>query len=60
MKKSELIEILCSSDEEEVFIKRGDGLLDDIEIEYVEEQFDGFDEFFPPCIALVHKEKEID
>lgn len=57
MKIYELLEVLSLSDEDEVFIKRDDGLLDDIEIEHIEEQFDGFDEAFPPCIALVPKKR---
>ncbi len=52
MKKSELIAALCSLSEEEVYIKAADGLLDDIEIERIEEQFDGFDTVYPACIAL--------
>lgn len=56
MKKSELIRTLCSSSEEEVYIKAPDGLLDDIEIEHIEEQFDGFDTVHPACIALKAKQ----
>ncbi len=56
MKKSELIRTLCSSSEEEVYIKAPDGLLDDIEIEHIEEQFDGFDTVYPACIALKAKQ----
>ncbi len=55
MKTYELMEILSSSDEEEVYIKTADGWLDDIEIERVEEQFDGFDTAYPACIALKPK-----
>ncbi len=52
MKKSELIMILSSSDEEEVFIKTGDNRLEDIETEHIEESFDGFDTVYPAAIAL--------
>lgn len=52
MKTYELMEILSSSSEDEVYIKADDGLLDDIEIEHVEEQFDGFDTVYPAAIAL--------
>lgn len=53
MKKSELIGLLSSLSEEEVYIKNpNDGLLDEIEIEQIDEQFDGFDTVSPACIAL--------
>ena len=55
MEVSELIEVLYSSSEEEVLIKSEDGLLDEIEIEHVEEQFDGFDTVYPATIALKAK-----
>lgn len=55
MNKYELIRVLSSSPENEVYIKADDGLLDDIEIEHVEEQFDGFDTVSPPRIALKRK-----
>ena len=51
MKKSELIMILSSSDEEEVFIKTGDNRLEDIETEHIEESFDGFDTVSPVAMA---------
>ena len=38
-----------------MYIKAGDGLLDDFEIEQIEEQFDGFYTAAPACIALVPK-----
>lgn len=56
MKISELIEALYSCPEDEVFIKADDGLLDDIIIEHVDEQFDGFDTVQPACLALRRKE----
>lgn len=52
MKKSELIELLSSSDEEEVYIQDEDGYLHEIGIEYIEEKFDGFTELYPPSIGL--------
>lgn len=55
MNKYELIDLLSSSDEEEVYIQAEDGLLDDFVIEHVEEQFDGFDAVYPACIKLVVK-----
>lgn len=58
MKVSELIEALYSSSEEEVLIKSEDGLLDEIEIEHIEEQFDGFDTVYPATIALKAKKTE--
>lgn len=59
MKVSELIKVLYSSSEEEVFIKFEDGLLDEIEVEHIEEQFDGFDTVYPAAIALkVRRPKE--
>lgn len=54
MNKSELIERLLSSDEEEVLIDI-DGWQYDIEIGHVEEAFDGFDEVFPAAISLKAK-----
>jgi hypothetical protein len=54
MNKSELIERLLSSDEEEVLIEI-DGWQYDIEIGHVEEAFDGFDEVFPAAISLKAK-----
>lgn len=54
MNKSELIELLLSSDEEEVFIDI-EGWQHEIEIEHVEEAFDGFDEVFPASIGLKAK-----
>lgn len=55
MKKYELMEMLSLSDEDEVYIKSEDGLLDEIEIERIEEQFDGFDTVYPAAIALKAK-----
>lgn len=55
MNKSELIELLLSSDEEEVFVEI-DGWQHEIEIVHVEEAFDGFDEVFPASINLKAKD----
>ena len=55
MNKYELIDLLSSSDEEDVYIEAEDGLLDDFSVEHVEEQFDGFDTVYPSCIKLVAK-----
>lgn len=54
MNKSELIDLLLSSDEEEVYIEI-DGTQYDIEIGHEEEAFDGFDEVFPASISLKPK-----
>lgn len=54
MKISELIELLYSVDEEEVFVKIDDTLYD-IEVEHNEEVFDGFDTVYPATIALKAK-----
>ena len=56
MNRLELIETLFSMDEDEVYIRAEDGLLDDFMIESVEEQFDGFYTVTPACIALVRKD----
>lgn len=55
MNKYELIDLLSSSDEEDVYIQAEDGLLDDFSVEHVEEQFDGFDTVYQACIKLVVK-----
>lgn len=52
MKKSELIKLLYSLDEEEVYIMNGDNVLSEFEIEHIEEQFDGFCTVYPAAIAL--------
>lgn len=52
MRKSELIDLLLSSDEEEVFIEI-DGCQYEIGISHTEEMFDGFDEVFPASISLI-------
>ena len=52
MNKLELIRLLYSSDEENVYIQAEDGLLDDFVVEHVEEQFDGFDTVYPAAIKL--------
>ena len=55
MRKSNLIRLLSSSDEEEVYIDI-DGTLYDIETGYVDEVFDGFDTVYPACLTLKAKE----
>lgn len=54
MNKSELIDLLLSSDEEEVFIEIDEWQYE-IEISHIEETFDGFDEVFPASISLKPK-----
>lgn len=57
MNRLELIKLLSSSDEEEVFLEDPEtGLLHDIEIKHIEEQFDGFDTAYPACLALKFKD----
>lgn len=53
MKKSELIEVLSSSDEEEVLIEI-DGLQYEIapEVGHADEEFDGFDTVFPEAVTI--------
>ena len=52
MNKYELIEILSSADEEEVFIKDAEGYLCDIQVGHEEEAFDGFVTAYPASISL--------
>lgn len=54
MNKSELIELLLSSDEEEVFVEI-DGWLHEIVVEHRDAAFDGFDTVFPAAISLKAK-----
>lgn len=57
MNRLELIELLSSCREEEVFLRNPeDGILDDFIIEHIEEQFDGFDSVYPASIALTPKQ----
>ena len=57
MNRLELIKLLSSSDKEEVFLEDPEtGLLHDIEIKHIEEQFDGFDTAYPACLALKFKD----
>lgn len=56
MKISELIELLYSVDEEEVFVNL-DGELYEIDIEHHEETFDGFDTVYPSCISFKAKKR---
>lgn len=57
MNKSELINLLYSNSEEELYIEK-DGYLYEIEIGHQEEQFDGFDTVYPACIVLKPQEDE--
>lgn len=57
MNRLELIELLSSASEDEVFID-SDGLLYDIEIGYEAEQFDGFDTVYPACLTLKPKQEK--
>lgn len=51
MKKSELIRLLSSSEEDEVYIETDEATYD-IEIGHIEQQFDGFATLYPAFIAL--------
>ena len=57
MRKSNLIRLLSSNDEDEVFIEVNNTLYD-IEIGHVEEVFDGFDTVYPACLTLKVKDDE--
>lgn len=57
MNKSELIKLLSSAEEDEVLIDV-DGTLYEIEIDHVEESFDGFYTLYPAAISLKPKETE--
>lgn len=57
MNKLELIELLYSNDEEEVFIEIDDTLYE-IEIGHQEETFDGFDTVYPASLILKPKQDE--
>lgn len=53
MKKSDLIRLLFSNDEEEVFITIDDTIYDiDKEVEHQPEAFDGFYSYFPASFSL--------
>ena len=54
MKTSDLIELLSSANEEEVFMEINDTLYE-IEMGYQEEMFDGFDTVYPACLTLKPK-----
>lgn len=55
MNKSELIELLLLSDEEEVFVEI-DGWQHEVVVEHHEATFDGFDTVFPASISLKAKD----
>lgn len=54
MRTSDLIEILCSASEEEVYVEIDDTLYE-IEVGCHEETFDGFDTVYPACLSLKAK-----
>lgn len=54
MKISDLIELLYSVDEEEVFVEIDDTMYE-IEVGHQEEMFDGFDTVYPACLTLKPK-----
>ncbi len=55
MKTLDLIRVLSSATEEEVYIEIDDTLYE-IEIGHCEEAFDGFDTVYPACITLKPKQ----
>lgn len=57
MKTSELIEILCSASEEEVYVGIDDTLYE-VEIGHQAEAFDGFDTVYPACLTIKAKNNE--
>ena len=65
MNLSQLVKLACSLRDEnemdadpEVYIMDEDGVLYDIEVGYVPEQFDGFETAYPACIKLTKKEEQ--
>lgn len=65
MNLSQLVKLDCSLRDEnemdadpEVYIMDEDGVLYDIEVGYVPEQFDGFETAYPACIKLTKKEEQ--
>lgn len=56
MNKYELIDLLCSKGEEDVFIEI-DNVLYEIEIGLQEEVFDGFDTVYPASLTLKPKQE---
>lgn len=57
MNRLELIELLSSASEDEVFID-SDGFLYDIEIGHESGQFDGFYTIYPACLTLKPKQEK--
>lgn len=57
MNKSELIALLYSLDEEDVYIEMDD-LLCEIDVSVTEEVFDGFDTVYPSSVVLKAKKEE--
>ena len=65
MNLSQLVKLACSQRDEnemdadpEVYIMDEDGVLYDIEVGYVPEQFDGFETAYPACVKLTKKEEQ--
>ena len=63
MNLSKLVRLACSQRDEnemdadpEVYFMDEDGVLWDLEVGYVAEQFDGFETAYPACIKLVKKD----
>lgn len=63
MNLSKLVRLACSTRDEnemdadpEVYIMDEDGVLWDLEVGYVPEQFDGFETAYPACIKLEKKD----
>lgn len=52
MNKSQLIELLTESPEDEIYILNEDGEECEIEVEHIDETFDGFYTSFPAHIVL--------
>jgi hypothetical protein len=55
MKKSDLIELLSSADEEDVAIKVDGVIYDEIEVDHEPEAFDGFFTSYPATVTLSPK-----
>ena len=56
MKKSKLINLLYSNDDEEEVYIEIDNVQYDIEVGHQEEIFDGFDTVYPPSLILKPKQ----
>ena len=63
MNLSQLVRLACSQRDEnemgadpEVYIMDEDGVMWDLDVGYVPEQFDGFETAYPACIKLTKKD----